>query len=166
MREIYKNLFVCNQYDYNLLKLSPKNSVAFCAKSPFHKIVVGYKKNLPPDHAEYLIAKRPEKNLIAANLIDIDKDGYVSPVIIDELIKFIDEELAKGQEVVLVCNQGKSRSASVGLMYMLHKGCFKGYDTFYNVMQAYKEVYPEYEPGYGMMKATERYWMEVKDKND
>src|SRR5699024_11276592 len=98
-----------------------------------------------------------------ANLSYYDEYGFMIDYIINELIKFIDDELAKGQRVVLVCNQGKSRSASIGLMYMLHKGCFKGYQTFFNVMQAYKEVYPDYEPKFGMMKATERYWEECKN---
>ena len=163
MKEIYKNLFVCSQQEYNYMPIDDKTSFAFCAKDPYHKLIVGYKTNLPKDHPEYLIARRTELNVISANLIDINKDGYVSEYIIKELIQFIDEELAKGQRVVLVCNQGKSRSASIGLMYMLHKGCFKGYQTFFNVMEAYKEVYPDYEPGFGMMKATERYWEECKN---
>lgn len=163
MKEIYKKLFVCSQAEFNELPKDDKFSFAFCAKDPFHKLIVGYKKNLPKDHPEYLIAKRPEKNIISANLIDVDKDGYVSEKIVNELVRFVDIELGKGQKVVLVCNQGRSRSASVGLMYMLHKGCFKGYKTFFNVMQAYKEVYPDYEPKFGMMKATERYWEECNN---
>ena len=163
MKEIYENLFVCSQAEFNEMPIDDKTSFAFCAKDPYHKLIVGYKKNLSPDHPEYLIAKRPEVKIISANLIDVQKDGFVSDYIINEIIQFIDDELAKGQRVVLVCNQGKSRSASIGLMYMLHKGCFKGYRTFFNIMEAYKEVYPDYEPKFGMMKATERYWEECKN---
>lgn len=163
MTEIYDNLIVCSQDEYNYIDLSSADySVAFCAKHPFHKFIVGYKGNLDKNHPEYLIAKRPEKHMIAANLIDVDVDGYVSDYIIESLIKFIDEELSKNRIVLLVCNQGRSRSSSVGLMYLLHVGKFMGYTSFFMVEQAYKEICPSHNPSLGMQLYTARYWERLR----
>lgn len=158
MVEIYTNLIVCSAEDYLSLGDNDNYSVAFCAKSPFHQWLVGYKGNLDKHHPEYLIAKRPERNMIAANLVDVDRDGFVSDSIIKELINFIDEELAKHKLVLLVCNQGQSRSSSVGLMYLIHKGMFLDCNSFDEVEREYSKIQPNHHPNLGMRIYTKRFW--------
>lgn len=162
MVEIYERLIVCNQDDFNIIDRSKGDfSVAFCAKHPFHKFLVGYKGNLDKSHPEYLIAKRPERHMIAANLIDVDRDGFVSDTIISELIKFIDEEREQGRIVMLVCNQGKSRSSCVGLMYLIYKGMFSDCLNFAQVEQEYRKIYPYHDPELGMQLYTKRFWEKI-----
>lgn len=162
MVEVCNGLWVCNQEEYNNADFV-NCSFCFCAKDPFHKIIVGYKGNLDKLHKEYLYAERPDEHIIALNLIDTVDPKYISKKIIDRALKFIDEEFNKNRGVVLVCNQGKSRSACIALMYMLKKGFFKGYKTFRMVEEAYKEIYPIYDPGNGMRTFTEKYWEEIKE---
>jgi hypothetical protein len=163
MTEICDRLIICSQEEFNHIDQSKSDySIAFCAKHPFHQYLVGYKGNLPKTHPEYLIAKRPERHMIAANLIDVDKDGFVSDTIIQELIDFIDKERESGRIVLLVCNQGVSRSSCVGLMYLLHIGMLKEYKSFFMLEQAYREIYPRHNPSLGMQLYTARYWDKLR----
>lgn len=163
MVEVCNGLWVCNQEEYNNTDFF-NCSFCFCAKDPFHKIIVGYKGNLDKLHKEYLYAERPDEHILALNLIDVADEKYISKKIIDRALKFIDDEFERGMGVVLVCNQGKSRSACIALMYMLKKGFFKGYNTFRMVEEAYKEVYPNYDPGIGMRNFSEKYWEKIKER--
>lgn len=158
MIEVCNGLWVCSQDEYNNSEFI-NCSFCFCAKDPFHKIVVGYKGNLDKLHKEYLYAERPEEHILALNLIDAPDSKYISEEIINRSLRFIDDEFKKNRGVVLVCNQGKSRSACIALIYMLKKGFFKGYSTFKMVEEAYKEIYPNYNPGNGMRSYTEKYWL-------
>lgn len=48
------------------------------------------------------------------NLVDVDNLDWVSPIIVDEAINFIDVSLSQGMNVLIHCNRGMSRSAGLG----------------------------------------------------
>lgn len=165
MEEVYKNLFVFNQREYNDTDFDDKWSYCLAAKS-FHKVIAradgavgeGYVGNLAPTNKEYLVAYRPERRILAVNLIDANDAGYIPEKVIRTCLTFINNELKRGRKVALVCNKGKSRSPSIALMYLCKyteyfKGCVESSEYF----DRFREVYPHYDPNNGMLEFTENF---------
>jgi len=91
MIEIYKNLFIGNQDDYEIRVRAQANwAVVHACKEPYHRQALGYKgRGAPKNHPEYLLAKRENENKIILNLVDVDNPDWINPIIIDEALRFI-----------------------------------------------------------------------------
>ena len=166
MKKIYNNvdngsiLLCTDQFKYNRLKeFDPENTnYLLCAKHPFHKELVGYDKNCPKDHYEYLYAYRENESILALNMIDANDKKYFSKEMIDEGIDFIDRSLKSGIDVIVVCNKGESRSPSMCLMYLISQGYFISTMSILEVVEEFKKIYPEYNPNYGIYEYVCDYW--------
>lgn len=165
MREVYKNLFVCNQAEFNTYEFDDTFSYVLAAKS-FHKCIAipdgyedeGYVGNLDSKNKEYLLAARPDRNLIALNLIDAKDAGYIPDKLIRVALSFVNNELRKGRKVVIVCNKAVSRSPSLAIMYLKkYTSFFDGCDEPSECFARFVEVYPEYAPNNGMLDYTENF---------
>lgn len=75
------------------------------------------------------------------NLVDVDNPDWVSPIIVDETMNFVGANLKQGLNVLIHCNQGMSRSAGLGLLYLAHIGQFYGMDFIVAETQ-YIKIYP------------------------
>lgn len=162
MKEIHANLFIASQEDLERLVNSENYSLCLCAKT-YHQQIVGYIGNLDKLHREYLISNkiyesRTKTTTIAYNLIDAPNVNYIPDKIINHALRFIDHELEKNNKVIIACNQGKSRSACVGLMFLIAKNYFSSYNSFESVENVYRNIYPMYDPGAGMREYTKRFW--------
>ncbi len=149
MKEIITNLYVGNQEDFEYTKF-PKDewSHLLAAKEPWHRQALGYEgRSASKDHPEYLMARR--KDCLVLNLVDAPKSIFFSKDLIDEGLKFVEEELAKGKKVGVFCNQGESRSASLALLYLVKHGLIEG-DTLEDCEAEFLKLYPSYNPGAGM----------------
>ena len=158
MVEIYKNLYIGNQDDYERTVRGQENwAIVHACKEPYHRQALGYAgRAASKDHPEYLIAKR--ENRIILNLVDVDNPDWISPIIIDEAIKFIKTNLDSGKSVLVHCNQGMSRSAGIGLLYLATQDIFKS-DTFETAESKYKtDFYPSYNPAQGIRGYIFRNW--------
>ena len=147
MKEIYPNLHIGSQEDYeNIVRFEDDWFVVHACKEPYHRQALGYSTQAAPkNHPEYLIAYR-EKHLIL-NLVDAPNPAYIPKVIIDEAIKAIHSNI-QDKRVFLHCNQGMSRSATIGLLYL--KAVHVINDDFYEAEKEYLQLYPWYNPGNGM----------------
>jgi hypothetical protein len=118
MIEIYPNLFVGSQSDYeNNVRWQPGWRIVQAAREPYHRDALGYKgRGAPKDHPEYLVAKRDDRLIL--NLIDSDRPAPVPRQIIDAVLTFIEGSLAAGNRVVVHCNEGRSRAPAIGLLYL------------------------------------------------
>lgn len=158
-REAYPNLFVGNQSDYEECYY-PNEFWSFClaAKEPFHRQAIGYTgRACDKSHPEYLIARRD--NRLILNLVDAPKAKFFDKSIIDAALDFIEEQLSVGKKVLTVCNEGKSRSASICLLYLIKHGIIKG-ATLEDCEAEFMKVYPEYNPGAGIRGFVKEHWME------
>ena len=158
MVEIYNNLFIGNQDDYEgKVRAQPNWAVVQACKEPYHRQALGYSgRGAPQNHPEYLVAKRG--NRIILNLVDVDNPDWVSPIIIDEAIRFIKSNLESGKNVLVHCNQGMSRSAGIGLLYLSTQGYFRG-ESFEVAENKYRtSIYPEYNPSQGIRGYIIRNW--------
>lgn len=167
MKKVYEydwnGLYYCGQDEYEEIKQYFTNfSVLFCAKNPYHKQLVGYDKNCPKDHPEYLVAYRPEINTMALNMVDAKESKYFSDEMIMSGIEFIENELAKGRNVVVVCNKGESRSPTMCLMYMMVHGDFERDMSHSEVLESFEKIAPEWKPREGILQYCIQFWDKVK----
>ncbi len=148
MKKILDNLYVGNQQDYENTFFDDNFSFCLAAKNPFHKDAVGYTgRACPKEHPEYLWAYRENKLIL--NMVDAPSSLYFDKTMIDEALLFIEEELFKGKNVLICCNRGESRSASIGLLYLIKQGYIKG-ETLEDCEVEFLRLYPEYNPGNGI----------------
>lgn len=160
MVEIYPNLFVGTTEDYEQIKSNTDFFAVIAAKEPYHRQAVGYsRRSCGKDNPEYLYAER-ERCLIC-NLVDVEHPDWISPVIINKAFEDIDKALFEDNKQVLICcNQGKSRSASLGFMYMQRRKAFASCPDFKTAEDCFKKIYPAYEPAGGMRGYAMLHWNE------
>lgn len=149
MIEIIDGLYVGGQEDYeDYVKLQSNWAVVHACKEPYHRQALGYTgRAVAKDHPEYLIAYRGDRLIL--NIIDVDNVDWISPIIIDEAIKFINKKLSEGKKVLIHCNQGMSRSAGIAMLYLATKGMYSGKE-FASSEQEFKRMYPPYNPAKGI----------------
>lgn len=157
MQEILKNLYLGDQMDYETLVNGQKDwAVVQACKEPYHRKALGYTgRGAPKSHPEYLIAKRD--NRLILNLVDVDNPNWISPDIIDNALVFIKENLIEGKKVLVHCNQGMSRSAGIGLLYLVSSGQLKS-SNFEEAETAFRKVYKPYNPANGMREFMRKKW--------
>lgn len=144
MKEVFPNLYVGDEEDYNKNKGRLGWAYVHAAKDPYHRQALGYKTlGAPKNHPEYLIAYRGERLIL--NLVDlpVDKAEFIPDSIIEEAIEFIRIRLGQGQKVLVNCNQGQSRAPSIALAYMVRYGEL---GSFNETEEQLKKVYPKYDP--------------------
>jgi len=157
MIEIASNLYVGNEADYEMVvKRQEGWAIVHACKEPYHRQAVGYTgRACSKDHPEYLLARRGHRLML--NLVDVDNPDWVHPTIVDTSIQFIDESLKNEQKVLIHCNQGCSRSAGLGMLYLAHVGKFSDMD-FSAAEIEYKKIYAPYAPAGGMRGYMVRNW--------
>jgi hypothetical protein len=157
MIEITQNLYVGNETDYEAnVKYQENWAIVHACKEPYHRQAIGYSgRACSKNHPEYLLALRG--NRLILNLVDVDNPDWIHPNIIDTAIQFVDANLAYDKRVLIHCNQGLSRSAGLGMLYLAHLGNFSGLD-FLSAEEKYKSIYPPYAPAGGMRGYIIRNW--------
>jgi len=148
--EIHPNLFIGNEYDYeSKVRYESGWCVVHACKEPYHRQVLGYSgKAAPKTHPEYLIARRG--NRLILNLVDAPNPAYIPKEIVDAALEFIGTSLAAGNKVLVHCNEGYSRSASIGLLFLAKNTGKLPKGDFLTVEAAFRSIYPPYNPKSGM----------------
>lgn len=165
MKEVYSRLFVSSQesYEYHRDRYYLEDdefSFVFAAKEPWHRQAVGYTgRACDKSHPEYLMARR--ENRLILNLVDAPKPEFFDKRIIDAALDFIYEQALAGKKVLIACNEGKSRSASIALLYLVKHGIIKG-KTLEDCEAEFMKVYPEYNPGSGIRGFVKEHWINYK----
>ena len=161
MREVSENIYVGNQADYESGTFIPSEwSFLLAAKEPWHRQALGYTgRAAAKDDPEYLIARRDNKLIL--NLVDAPKSIFFDKRVIDAGLDFIEEQLSEDKKVLICCNQGESRSASIALLYLIKHGFVQG-DTLEDCEAEFLKLYPEYNPGEGMRGFVKENFEEYK----
>ncbi len=166
MIEICPQLFVGNQNDYEFgVKGQGGWAVVQACKHPYHRVALGYRGNAAPKlNPEYLFAKR--HNRLILNMIDADDPRYIPAELVDTAIAFIAEQLEDGTKVLVHCNQGRSRSPAIGLLYLVShtnlvpKACLEDAEI------AYRRIYAPYFPAMGIRGYMLRNWTKYAGGQD
>lgn len=135
-------------------------AVIHAAKDPYHRHALRYTgRAAPKDHPEYLFAYRPihskKPNRLILNLVDVENPAYISPEIIAAALGFIDRNLEE-KDVLLHCNLGRSRSPTIGLLYLRMRGLMPA--KFEDAEDAFRKMYPQYNPAAGMRGFARAQW--------
>ncbi len=150
MKNILDNLYVGNQQDYESTFFDDGFSFLLAAKEPWHRETLNYtSRSAPKEHPEYLWAYRDRGTKLILNMVDAPSSLFFSKEMIDESLLFIEEELFKGRNVLICCNKGESRSASIGLLYLIKNGIIKG-EALEDCEAEFLKLYPDYNPGKGI----------------
>ena len=169
MVEIYPNLFIGSEQDYEG-KIKGKEGwwVVHACKEPYHRQALGYRtRGAPKDHPEYLVARRGHRLIL--NLVDASNPAYIPKEIIDAALEFIDQGIREGKQVLVHCNQGESRSPSIGLLYLAAFTDVIPSASLCEAEEAFLQIYPYYRPGKGMRGFLVQHWetyCAAKDDND
>jgi predicted protein tyrosine phosphatase len=156
MIEIRPSLFIGIDNDYRIASYQNNWAIVHACKEPYHRRMLGYTTpGAPKNHPEYLFGIRG--NRLILNFIDADDVKYVPKEIIDAAIGFIDSKLGEGVRVLVHCNQGQSRSPSIGLLYLATSGAFAEL-TFAEAESRYKSMYPSYSPAKGIRECMALNW--------
>ncbi|MBA1335849.1 MAG: Phage protein [Firmicutes bacterium] len=175
MKEVAKNLFCGNDMDFyrsllclddpprsemELLMCMPEGwAVVHAAKEPYHRMALGYtSKGAPKDHPDYLWSERMG-NRLALNMVDAPKQEFFDKSMIKKALSFIEQKLGEGFNVLVHCNIGESRAASLCLLYLVKHGIISG-TTFDEAESEMMQIYPAYNPGEGIRAHLMQCWGE------
>lgn len=158
MIEIYSGLFVGKESDYeNTVRHQDGWRVVHACKEPYHRRLLGYSSHgAPKDHPEYLVAERG--NRLFLNLVDADDPAYIPQEIVDAALAFIHEGLSSGAQVLVHCNQGESRSPSLGLLYLAAHTDAIPTGSLEAAEEAFRKIYSPYRPKGGMRGFLDEHW--------
>jgi hypothetical protein len=158
MIEIHPSLYIGNESDYERnVKYETGWRVVHACKEPYHRQALGYTgRAAPKNHPEYLIAQRGDRLIL--NLVDAPDPAYISQEIIDTALEYIDTNLHDGNRVLVHCNEGRSRSAGIGLLYLAaYTDQFNGMD-FFRAETTFRSIYALYNPKVGMRGYMMKNW--------
>ncbi len=150
MIEIYPRLFVGSEIDYErAVRHQDGWWVIHACKEPYHRQLLGYKgRGAPKGHPEYLMAERG--NRLFLNLVDADDPAFIPKQIIDTSLQFIENALQSGGRVLVHCNEGESRSPSIGLLYLAAHTDALPRESLAAAEARFRQLYPAYNPKGGM----------------
>ena len=92
------------------------------------------------------------------NLIDAPIEVEIPKGIYDAALAFIHEGLASGSRVLIHCDQGVSRSASVGLLYLRRHTSKVQVDSYAQAEELYTGIYPPFSPGKAIRYFLRSHW--------
>jgi hypothetical protein len=156
MHQVAPNVWVGSQADFEQLdQYGTEWPVLFGSKEPWHRQFVGYTGRSAPDGPDRLVARNG--NRMALNLIDGDDPKYVTRIMIDAGIAFLDEQVAALQppnQAIIVCNQGQSRSPSLALLWLAPTLS----PVFEEAEAKFRGIYPDYAPKAGIREFARIHW--------
>ncbi len=167
MVEVSNNLFVGTKYDFYDEEFNNDFAFCLCAKT-MHQLIAkkdgevseGYRGNMNKDETEYLIAERPDRRILAVNLVDAPFVEYISDKIIWKCLDFIDDKIKCGYKVLVACDQGQSRSVGIAFLHLLETGKFDSCHNYDEAITEMQKLYEDIKFGNGM----KQYVMNVSDK--
>ena len=144
MTEIDEKLYVGNLIDYENNQFDNNYCFVQACKEPCHRKALGYSgRSANESHPEYLIAYRERR--IILNMIDPPTGKYFENSMFEKSLIFINENLKNGKKVLIHCNQGISRSPSIGLLYLATIGKIRN-ENFTVAEEDFIKIYPNYAP--------------------
>jgi len=78
-------------------------------------------------------------------MIDPTTGKYFENILFESSLVFIDKNLNKGKKVLIHCNQGISRSPSIGMLYLATKEKIRNV-SFDLAKEDFMKIYPDYQP--------------------
>jgi hypothetical protein len=154
--EISNRIWIGNQEDAEY-GWRYRNNWAFvhACKEPWHRQFVGYKtRAAPKDSEEYYYAIRGRE--IALNMVDVENPDWFHMDTIKLTMGFI-SKYVEHYNVLIHCNQGESRSPSLGLLYLATVGEIPN-ESFNIAELTFAKKYKLYNPKPGIREHLKKHW--------
>lgn len=157
MIEVHPGLFVGDDADALAALGDPGWFVIHACKEPYHRAALGYTSHgAPKGDPEYLFARRG--GTLALNLVDAADPAYIPPAVIAAALEAITAHIGK-VKVLVHCNQGRSRSPTIALLWMaLATEAFDDL-TYDQAASAFTYHYPPFAPNSGMAGFARLVWL-------
>ena len=163
MKQVYKNLFVGSQEDYENNKgLFANWAVIHACKYPYHKEVVGYKTASAPKGPLYYYAY-DKFNHLSLNMIDVESSLFFADEMIDEAIEYCIKALKEEKPILIHCNKGESRAPCLAMMILRKIGYYKC--SFAEAVLLFRTAYPDFNPKSGIYEYSNNRWDDLLDEN-
>jgi predicted protein tyrosine phosphatase len=158
MIEIHPRLHIGTEADYETrVRTQAGWWVVHACKEPYHRQLLGYTgRAAPKTHPDYLFARRERR--LYLNIVDVDDPAYIAKAIIDATLGFLDEAMRSGEPVLVHCNQGESRSPSLGLLYLAARTGVLATASLPAAEADFRKLYPRYNPKAGIRGFLARHW--------
>lgn len=133
-------------------------AVVHACKDPCHRGAIGYTGSLPQSHPQYLSLEEGED--LYLNMIDPEQPLFMKEMF-EDFFAFAAAQWEDGKELLIHCNQGRSRSPSLALLFLAgHVGAITD-DSFADAWAEFEALYPRYRPSQGIQIYLQRNWDEV-----
>ena len=119
----------------NSLKANVDWALVHSARDPWYTQCVGKKSSVDP---EYLSAWRG--NELFMNIVDVPDQNFFSHALIDPAITFMWLNYSRGKNVLIHCDAGEHRSATIMLLFMAIMGILPSDPN--QATAALKHIYP------------------------
>jgi len=153
MFQIYPNLFIGDESDCFYDNMEDLALIHAC-KSPCHQSILGYQGNLPQDHPHYLVYEKG--NHLFLNMIDPPQSLF-KPILFIKSLDFIKAHISRCK-VLIHCNLGKSRSASIALLYLAKYANAINQANYMEAARDFRGLYPFYQPSRGIASYLDSQW--------
>lgn len=130
----------------------------------YHYKLMGWNRvhNKPnKDNEHYLIYEY--KNEMSLNWVDGGPHLYdwYGPSKFSYILDYIETKLKEGKKVFIHCRCGRSRSPTLGLLYLAKRLGKISNSSFSEAYMGFIKIYPQYNPG-GISKYVEDNWCLIK----
>jgi predicted protein tyrosine phosphatase len=158
MKEVYRNLFVGDLDDYRFtVKDQDGWAIVHACKEPYHREALGYTgRGAPKEHPEYLVARRGHRLIL--NMIDPKDPAYIPTELVDAGLEFIHEQLSTEKRVLVHCNEGRSRSPGLALLYLARFTDVLPTTSYHEATLKFREIYPAFFPSNGVSGFLDQRW--------
>jgi hypothetical protein len=157
MIEVYPKLFIGTWKDYETSVAGQPGWAIVHACKQYHRQAVGYKGwNAPRNHPEFLMARRDNRLMLC--LLDLPVSWFIRKAMIDQTLDFIEQMHSKEYKVLVHCIQGRSRSASITLLYLATRLHILPNDSLEVAEAQFRQLYPPYHPTRGIHQHLHHYW--------
>jgi hypothetical protein len=158
MEEILKGLYLGDDDDVPEAKKRGYARLCACKDGPdSHRSMLGYTTLGAPKDKNYLFARKDD--VLALNLIDSPDPEMIPDKVIDAGLDFIKEMQDKHRTLLVHCNAGHSRSATIVLMYLHAIGELP--QGFVGAERMFRTIYEKYDPGVGMRTHAHLRWKDL-----
>ncbi len=161
MEQIIKGIYLGSDKDVAEAERRGYARLACCKDGPdSHRSMLGYTEMSAPKGKNYLSFRKGD--VMALNLIDVENPHLIPTEVIETGIKFITEMASDGKTVLIHCNAGHSRSATICMLYLRSIGEFP--QAINRAIKMFHTIYSPFSPGHGMECKLRELWDEVAPK--
>ncbi len=158
MTKINYNIYIGDDSDC----LNNRSDIAIIhACKTCHQKGVGYRGNLSSTHPNYLVFVTTDH--LYLNMVDMEREflpKFTHPIM-KSSFDFIEKYLSV-KPILIHCNQGFSRSPSIGLVYLARKNEISN-TSYINAKNSFLEKYPQYAPGRGIELYLRNNWNDLME---